>query len=209
MSVHWVNGTHRPLKENTDAPRPSSLRGRLITPAARYGLGMLPAISTFSSLDQSEKSKALGLLFEPCPTLVDLVLPLTNHKYNSWTELIERVRQELHKLKPADPRVSGIIAAHPRLGAKKVDSAQSQAEQKSLGSQSESEAQLLLDANNKYEETFPGLRYVVFVAGRPRSEILKNMHSRIGEGKYDLEVARAFDAMCDIAIDRQAKAGKL
>lgn len=192
-------------------PRAFTVSSRLqITPAlGRYGLGMLPAISALPTLDRSEKSKALGLLFEPCPTLVDLVLPLTNTEYKSWIELIERVREELHGLKPSDPRVSGIIAAHPRLGAKKVDSAQSQAEQKSLGSQSESEAKLLLEANNKYEETFPGLRYVVFVAGRPRSEILENMYSRISEGNFDLEVTRAFDAMCDIAIDRQAKAGKL
>lgn len=53
-----------------------------------------------------------------------------------------------------------ILGAHPRLGAKKVDSAQSQAEQAQLNTGGEEEATKLRNMNEEYEQTFPGLRYV-------------------------------------------------
>jgi len=53
-----------------------------------------------------------------------------------------------------------ILGAHPRLGEKKVDSAQSRAEQAQLNTGGQEETAKLLELNEKYEETFPGLRYV-------------------------------------------------
>lgn len=53
-----------------------------------------------------------------------------------------------------------ILGAHPRLGEKKVDSAQSRAEQAQLNTGGQEEATKLRELNEKYEETFPGLRYV-------------------------------------------------
>jgi len=163
----------------------------------------LPPASELPTLSSAQKSDAIALLFEPCPTLVELVLPLTTAP-TSWPDLIERVRAVLLALPATDPRTTQIVAAHPRLGAKKVDSAQSQAEQASLESGPEVAAKLA-ELNAQYEETFPGLRYVVFVAGRPRPEIMQDMTARINEGDYAREVARAFNAMCDIALDRSRK----
>jgi 2-oxo-4-hydroxy-4-carboxy--5-ureidoimidazoline (OHCU) decarboxylase len=53
-----------------------------------------------------------------------------------------------------------ILAAHPRLGEKKVNSAQSRGEQAGLNTGGEEEAEQLRDLNREYEEKFPGLRYV-------------------------------------------------
>jgi 2-oxo-4-hydroxy-4-carboxy--5-ureidoimidazoline (OHCU) decarboxylase len=98
-----------------------------------------------------------------------------------------------------------ILSAHPRLGAKKVDSEQSQAEQKSLGNESErAELQRL---NEEYEKKFPGLRYVVFVNGRSREEVMKDMKKRTETGNREDEVVKAIEAMCDIAVDRARKMG--
>ena len=41
--------------------------------------------------------------------------------------------------------------------------------------------------NKEYEETFPGLRYVVWVNGRPRTEIMADMRRRIDRGDLRAE----------------------
>ncbi|KJZ76859.1 hypothetical protein HIM_03736 [Hirsutella minnesotensis 3608] len=87
------------------------------------------------------------------------------------------------------------------VGAKGVDSAQSAAEQANLAGEGEELAAL----NAEYEARFPGLRYVVFVNGRGRPEIMRDMRARIDEGDYAKEVGAALQAMCDIAKDRASK----
>ena len=97
-----------------------------------------------------------------------------------------------------------ILSAHPRLGEKKVDSALSRAEQANLRSGGDSEEVLaqLAALNKEYEDTFPGLRYVVFVNGRGRPEIMEDMKRRIARGDYAAEEREAIEAMCAIANDR-------
>jgi 2-oxo-4-hydroxy-4-carboxy--5-ureidoimidazoline (OHCU) decarboxylase len=57
-----------------------------------------------------------------------------------------------------------ILGAHPRLGEKNVDSAQSKAEQAQLNNGDVEEATKLRELNDQYELTFPGLRYVYEVS---------------------------------------------
>ncbi|BFZ59550.1 hypothetical protein YB2330_000561 [Saitoella coloradoensis] len=111
-----------------------------------------------------------------------------------------------------------ILSAHPRLGAKKVDSIHSQSEQSSLGGGPD-ETQALAQLNREYEDIFPGLRYVTFVNGRLRGEIMEDMRERIGKGRKRVgegavdvrdtvwrgEVVDAIEAMCKIAGDRVKK----
>ena len=61
--------------------------------------------------------------------------------------------------------------------------------------------------NEEYEQRFPGLRYVVFVDGRSREEVMRDMRGRIERGDWDSEVGLAGKAMCDIAVDRARKVG--
>ncbi|PRT57085.1 hypothetical protein B9G98_04705 [Wickerhamiella sorbophila] len=167
------------------------------------------AASEFSSLPRPEQEKLLSLLFEHSQVFLDYVLPVCQEPAQSWEELIERIRGHLRTMlkTPDDERIPGIIAAHPRLGAKKVDSALSQAEQASLQTASARETEQLAELNAEYERTFPGLRYVVFVAGRPRSVIMDDMRERIAKKDIEAEKRTAFDAMCDIALDRVAGLG--
>src|SRR5690606_9558018 len=76
-----------------------------------------------------------------------------------------------------------ILGSHPRLGEKKLDSAQSAAEQAQLRTAAEQLAAL----NAEYEAQFPGLRYVVFVDGREKSVIMTDMRRRIARGDIRLE----------------------
>jgi len=90
-----------------------------------------------------------------------------------------------------------ILGAHPRLGAKKVESKLSQMEQaamvKASGGDSRSEEEIrqeqetLQKLNEDYENAFPGLRYVVFVNGRPRPVIFEDMQKRIERGDINAE----------------------
>jgi 2-oxo-4-hydroxy-4-carboxy--5-ureidoimidazoline (OHCU) decarboxylase len=173
----------------------------------------LPAIEQLPKESASVKEEALTHLFEPCSTLNQIVVEdvlTANKTFSTYGEVIEQVRTRLLDIlnsNSSDPRVSKIIAAHPRLGAPKNVklSAHSEAEQKNLKAASEEQAAKLKELNEKYEQTFPGLRYVVFVNGRPRDVIMENMKERIARNDVEKEKAEAFNAMCDIAHDRASK----
>lgn len=169
----------------------------------------LPPISLVPDLEDDKKKELLDHLFEHCSIMYDELKPVLERSHGSYTELIEDSRVAFLSLVDGgsniSQRISEIIAAHPRLGPQKGKlSSHSSEEQKSLvGSPEETEK--LKQLNELYEKTFPGLRYVVFVNGRPRSAIMENMKLRIQRGDISLEKKQALDAMCDIALDRAKK----
>ncbi|KAL1888129.1 hypothetical protein Sste5346_009739 [Sporothrix stenoceras] len=186
----------------------------------------LPHVSTLGSLADEEITAALDLLFEPSNDLHVLSLPAiraaaSSGSINSWDDVADIVRAQLLNLQsqvatfrevaPAPARLSakskllGILGAHPRLGAKKVESAQSVAEQAQLNKSSAEEAAKLAALNAEYEAAFPGLIYVVFVNGRSRDVIMENMRARIARGVYAQEEVEAIEAMASIAKDRASK----
>ncbi|KAL2074053.1 hypothetical protein VTL71DRAFT_7831 [Oculimacula yallundae] len=171
----------------------------------------LPNISDLPSLSTLDRATILDALFEPCSALHTLSLDLLHTQiFSSYNDLIASIGVQLTDLAES-PSTSDtawlgkILGAHPRLGAKKVDSAQSQAEQAQLNTGGEEEARKLRELNEEYERVFPGLIYVVFVNGRSRPVIMENMRSRIDRGDIKLERAEAIKAMCDIAADRASK----
>lgn len=153
----------------------------------------LPPIDTIPSLPTEDRAAILDLLFEPSPQLLTLSLPLLqSQSFTSYPDLIASVGTQLSAL--ADSASSSdtawlndILSSHPRLGAKKVDSAQSAAEQAKLQEGGSEEAEKLRVLNEEYERTFPGLRYVVFVNGRGRGEIMEDMKRRIEGGSLNGE----------------------
>lgn len=159
----------------------------------------LPPINTVPKVSDEEVLRIIDALFEPNDTLHAIIqgaeglegfLKLT--EYNSYEELIDAVKMHIEAVTHGRPGegnevLDKILAAHPRLGAKKVESAQSQAEQEQLNKGGEGEAKKLAALNGEYEKRFPGLRYVVFVNGRSREEIMKNMRFRIGRDDIELE----------------------
>lgn len=152
----------------------------------------LPSIGSVPDLTTEECAAILDLLFEPSTQLHTLSVPLLHEKrFQSYTELIESVGVQLKDLSESASSsdtawLQSILASHPRLGAKKVESAQSQQEQAQLQGSTEETAQLRL-LNEQYENTYPGLRYVVFVNGRSRSVIMDDMRSRISSSDLKSE----------------------
>lgn len=175
----------------------------------------LPLTHLLPELPSEQKAEVLAHLFEPCSTLAELLIDnVMQRRYDNYKEFIEACRtfliqflQDEEKNPRVLPKIAKIIAAHPRLGPSRDKlSSHSTAEQSSLAG-SEEEAHKLIQLNNLYEETFPGLRYVVFVAGRSRETIMNNMKERIERNDISEERLEAFNAMCDIALDRASKLG--
>ncbi|KAI5781440.1 Oxo-4-hydroxy-4-carboxy-5-ureidoimidazoline decarboxylase, partial [Geopyxis carbonaria] len=171
----------------------------------------LPPLAALSSSPE-HIAPALDALFEPSPALHTLVaarlLPVAADTYDSYNSFIDAVAELLLQLRGKDDeKLLAVLAAHPRLGAKKVDSAQSEQEQRSLQEGAAEEAEALKGLNETYEEKFPGMRYVVFVNGRSRSVVMEDMKARISRGDIEAEKTAAIEAMRDIAKDRAAKLG--
>ena len=126
----------------------------------------LPPISSIPTLTTTERAAILDMLFEPCTALHTLsVEHLHEETFESYNALIASIGKQLtelqHSISTSDTEwLDKILAAHPRLGEKKVDSAQSRGEQAGLNTDGEEETEQLRELNKEYEEKFPGLRYV-------------------------------------------------
>ncbi|KAI0887637.1 Oxo-4-hydroxy-4-carboxy-5-ureidoimidazoline decarboxylase [Annulohypoxylon maeteangense] len=177
---------------------------------------ILPPISSLTTADEETIKFALDILFEPSTDLHDLAIPpiRDSPSFTSYVSLIKHVGAIMSQLAQSSSldtrkRLHGILGSHPRLGEKKVESAQSRAEQAHLNTnnskEKEEEATKLKALNDEYESKFPGLRYVVFVNGRSRVVVMQNMRERIDRADIRAEELEAIQAMVDIALDRANK----
>ena len=173
----------------------------------------LPSIETLSEVPDDEFLQIIDALFEPNDSLHAVIEEAAEEpedsfkvqEYKSYDELIDAIKQHINYLvfggRPGegDEMLFDILQAHPRLGAKKVESAQSQAEQAQLNQGGEEEARKLAALNEEYEKRFRGLRYVVFVNGRSREEVMKNMRERIDRGSIGLEREEALQVCAKLS----------
>ena len=130
----------------------------------------------------------LGDLFEGRTSLVERLAELENPLEHAEDVLVGRSAEE--KLEALD--------AHPAIGQRTGLSARSAAEQ------GDDADQAVLDQlerlNRRYEATF-GFRFVVFVDGRSKSEILEVLRSRIRRTKEE-ELDTGCRELVAIARDR-------
>jgi 2-oxo-4-hydroxy-4-carboxy-5-ureidoimidazoline decarboxylase len=107
---------------------------------------------------------------------------------------------------PEDEQIE-LIDGHPRIGADpatvSATSFREQGYDRSPASTDHELADRLAQLNDAYEDRF-GFRFVVFVAGRPRSEIADFLESRL-DADRDAELERALRDVLAIARDRLAK----
>ena len=126
----------------------------------------LPPIEALSELSTAERAAVLDMLFEPCTQLHTLSVELLHEKaFSSYNDMIASIGVQLTDLAESASTsdsewLEKILGAHPRLGEKKIDSAQSKSEQAQLQSGGQEETEQLAKLNTQYEHTFPGLRYV-------------------------------------------------
>lgn len=126
----------------------------------------LLAAHMVSALSTEQCAAILDMLFEPSTSLRTLSVDLLHTKaFGSYDDLIASVGNLLTDLAESSSSsdtkwLDDILGAHPRLGAKKVVSAQSQAEQAQLQSGAAEESGKLQNMNDSYEAAFPSLRFV-------------------------------------------------
>jgi Uncharacterized protein conserved in bacteria len=171
----------------------------------------LPPIEVLDRISAGIFAATMAPLFEGAPRFLGR---LANARpFGSLDELFERARRIAHAM-PAAEQLE-LIDAHPRFGAPPASlSALSFVEQ---GYDREAAEQAAHDAeaersrvageldglNAAYEERF-GFRYCVFVDGRSRAELLPGFAAAL-EADHSAEIARALDAVIDIARDRAGR----
>lgn len=96
-----------------------------------------------------------------------------------------------------------VLNAHPRIGARSGLSARSAAEQRTTDSTDPATLRTLDLLNADYERQF-GFRFVVFVHGRSRAEIVPVLRARLGRSR-DEELATGLAEFLAIARDRLEK----
>jgi 2-oxo-4-hydroxy-4-carboxy--5-ureidoimidazoline (OHCU) decarboxylase len=125
--------------------------------------------------------------------------------FEGRTPLVERLAETENPLERADDVIATLdeaekieaLNAHPAIGARSL-SARSAAEQ---GNEADPAVLSELAYQNQvYEEKF-GFRFVVFVAGRPKREILKVLSERIGNTREE-ELDTGLRELVAIARDR-------
>jgi len=160
----------------------------------------LPAITSLPTLSDAALTSTLDLLFEPSPELRALALPTMRAvSFDGYADLVSTLRDALLLLtaevrtdKTARERLHRMLGSHPRLGERAAGEGLSGAEQSGLVGGGEEEERLAA-MNREYEERFPGLRYVVFVNGRGRDVILRDMRKRIDRGDLAAEEREAIE----------------
>ena len=117
--------------------------------------------------------------------------------FSGRTRLIERLAAVEHPLEREDVLLAAppdeqaeALAAHPRIG---------EPSEEQRGAEPEVLAELER-LNAEYEEAF-GFRYVTFVAGRTRAELLPELRERLGRTREE-ELADGLRALAAIARDR-------
>lgn len=159
-----------------------------------------PPIDVLDVLSPGTFAASMAPLFEGAPRFLGRLAMA--RPYDSMERLWTEARRIGHAM-PQSEQIE-LVDAHPRLGAPPGSvSALSFREQGYDHGDVGDLAASFDHLNTAYEERF-GFRYCVFVAGRPRSALLPGFEAAL-TADHDAELARAIDAVIDIARDRHAR----
>src|SRR6476620_2416365 len=136
----------------------------------------------------------LAAVFERAP---GLAAALRNADEDTPRSIIAKARGALERM--TEPERIAVLNAHPRIGADPASlSMHSRREQ---GEATDGATlQLLDELNDAYEEKF-GFRFVVFVAGRSKKEIIPIVRARLANTRDD-ELKAGIEEFLAISLDR-------
>ena len=175
--------------------------------------GPLPPMDVLDHISAGIFAATLAPLFEGAPRFLGRLA--VARPFGSLDALFDRARAIAHAMPIAEQLE--LVDAHPRIGAPPASvSAMSFVEQgyeRDAAERAAREAQTerarvaaeLDRLNTAYEARF-GFRYCLFVAGRPRSALLRDFEAALVADRV-VELRRAIDAVIDIATDRASKLG--
>ena len=157
----------------------------------------IPAAAALSDLPADAVVDALAPLFEGAPRFLRRLADA--RPIASDDDLFASAREVAAAAPEAE--LIELLDAHPRIGADPAAMSDLSRDEQDDGLPSDDAvAQELADLNATYEQLF-GFRYVVFVAGRPRAEIVPLMEVAL-RNERDAELRRGVDDAIFVAADR-------
>ncbi len=170
------------------------------------GVSALPTIGELNARDETGFASALAPLFESSPRFLRRLA--AGRPFRSYAALLREAREIAARL-PREEQVE-LLGSHPRIGADPAAvSVLSYTEQGYDRAPAQADAEVarrLHELNEAYESRF-GFRFVVFVAGRPRSEIVPVLEAAL-DSDAEAELARGLDDVVAIARDRLRQLGR-
>lgn len=162
-----------------------------------------PLIGDIDALPPEPAAAMLGPLFEDAPRFLERLA--ARRPFGDDATLIAQAR-ELARSLPEDEQIE-LLDAHPRIGADPSAVSDLSREEQGYGEDRPQPepwiAEELQALNDAYERIF-GFRFVIFVAGRPRSEIVPILETSLRDERIS-ELRRGLDDVVHIAADRLAK----
>src|SRR5688500_7291988 len=158
----------------------------------------MPTIEEVNALDGEAFAATLAPLFEGAPRFLGRLAE--SRPFDTEEDLFGAARATARQM-PEDEQVE-LLDAHPRIGADpSTVSAMSHAEQGYDAPEGEAWVGEELTALNEAYESLFGFRFVVFVAGRPRAEIIPILERALHADR-DEELRRGLDDVVLIASER-------
>jgi OHCU decarboxylase len=162
----------------------------------------IPEVAELNELSADAFAAALAPLFEGAPRFLQRVAE--QRPFESDLELLAAAHEVAISM-PEEERVE-LVEAHPRIGADVDTVSELSREEQGYDDEADEDAETarayeeLAMLNVIYEHQF-GFRYVVFVAGRSKPEIVPLLEHALRNDR-DAELRRALDETIDIAADR-------
>jgi 2-oxo-4-hydroxy-4-carboxy--5-ureidoimidazoline (OHCU) decarboxylase len=157
-------------------------------------------IEELNALDTESFVTSLARLFEGAPRFVRRLAE--SRPFESEDELIDAARATAREM-PEEEQIE-LLNSHPRIGADPAAvsdlSRREQGHDEPTGEDEAWVGEELTALNEAYESLF-GFRFVVFVAGRPRADIIPLLERSL-HAERDEELRRGLDDVVLIASDR-------
>ncbi|KAJ2962810.1 hypothetical protein NQZ79_g2155 [Umbelopsis isabellina] len=169
----------------------------------------LPSIQQLNNESRDTFLAVVNTLFETAPPLADKLL--AGRPYTSYLHLIETGEQICLGDKLSESEKLEVINAHPRIGessgklsAMSLKEQGYKSAQQSVSAEDQKVNARLAELNKEYEDQY-GFKFVVFVAGRPRKDIIPVIEERIKSNNKEAELKTGIVDMMLIARDRLKK----
>lgn len=161
----------------------------------------LPSMTQLDMAPRDGFLDAVNPLFERAPRFLDRLAD--SRPFGSWSELF-RQAEAIALAAPREVQLE-LLDAHPRIGAPPESVSDMSFREQGYDQEQSDAIAALGPLNDAYEERF-GFRYVVFVAGRPRSAIVPLLQTTL-EAEPDAERERGLADVVAIARARAQAVG--
>jgi 2-oxo-4-hydroxy-4-carboxy--5-ureidoimidazoline (OHCU) decarboxylase len=136
----------------------------------------------------------LAAVFERAP---GLAAALRHAGQDTPQAIIAKARGALERM--SEPELVAVLNAHPRIGADAASLSLHSRREQGVAADAATLRELQ-ELNDSYEQRF-GFRFVVFVAGRSKEEIVPILRARLANTR-EAELKTALDQFLAISLDR-------